>query len=111
MRLIDADKLFKELLDKKDRANCAVPTSWQDGYISAMDVARMLVDAQETVDAKMIIHAKWEQAEGFEEGTRHSCSNCNEYAPSYSSPKEVRKYDEYEDLSNYCPHCGAKMSL
>ena len=31
----------------------------------------------------------------------HECSNCHEYAPSYMSGDE--------HLSDFCPHCGAKM--
>jgi hypothetical protein len=45
---IEKDKLKSDLLVLKDRIE--PNTQWQDGYISAMDVARQEVDSQPRAD-------------------------------------------------------------
>ena len=84
-RLIDADKLRKEVLDLPNCYN-----GFSDSYDKAMIID--LVDEQPTVDAEPVRHGHW-IITGF---MAVKCSICG--ATQY----------ELED-SNYCPNCGAKM--
>ena len=72
-----------------------------------------------TVDAVEVVHGRWLYDSGTE---RHFCSACNEYAISVISNQPVYEYDWEENLqfshiesacdeqlTNYCPNCGAKM--
>lgn len=54
MKLINSDKLNKELLDIKDKFE--PNTDWKDGFISAMDEARMVVDRQQGITVEEIIN-------------------------------------------------------
>ena len=67
--------------------------AYADGWNAAIKV----IETAPTVDAVEVIHSKWlEKKDGF------ACSNCGKRAGS--------KYgSRYAYLSNYCPHCGAKM--
>ena len=80
-RLIDADKLRKDILDLPNCYN-----GFSDTYDKAMIID--LIDDQPTVDAER--HGHW-----IECGWSVRCSECG-----YDMPWSVR---------NYCPHCGAKM--
>ena len=64
------------------------------------DYIRSLIKAAPTIEAKPVIHAHWEEVR---EG-RHICSNCKVKASLTSD-----EYDYIEDLSDYCPSCGAQM--
>jgi hypothetical protein len=55
---IDRNRLKSELLILKDKIE--PNTQWQDGYISAMDVAKMVVGSQPTAD--VIERAKIDKA-------------------------------------------------
>lgn len=97
MRLIDADKLIKELEDwYKQCGGTTNQRDWiiQDVISSAMDT----VNEAETIDAAPVRHGEWipikmEMSFGTLNGVK--CSLCGE--------KKVR------EGSNYCPTCGAKM--
>lgn len=63
-------------------------------------------DADVKVDENMVVHAKWVKAQGMmppEFAGKHKCSRCLHFALSYRYGRE--------ELSLYCPNCGAQMDL
>lgn len=71
-------------------------TIWETAY----DV----VAYAQSVDAEPVRHGRWVKAHGMmppEYFGRHECSLCKHFALS-------RKIG-HEELSNYCPNCGARM--
>lgn len=95
MRLIDADKLRKDVLDLPNCYN-----GFSDTYDKAMILD--LVDEQPTVDAEPVRHGKWINDKGL-----YKCSVCNNLWAHWwvVACPEDRMYKEM----NYCPNCGAKM--
>ena len=86
MRLVDADKLRKDVLDLPNCYN-----GFSDTYDKAMIVD--LVDEQPTVDH--VKHGHWiMKPNGY--GT---CSNCHTCSLDIMGGVDC----------NYCPNCGAKM--
>lgn len=87
MRLIDADKLRKDVLDLPDCYN---------GFSDTYDKARILdlVDEQMTVDAEPVKHGEWiPKITDF--GTMvFRCSACRRFSDIHWA---------------YCPQCGTKM--
>ena len=49
--------------------------------------------------AKILRYGRWIPVTNGRGG--HECNQCHNYAPSYQTGKE--------HLSDYCPHCGARM--
>ena len=84
MRLIDADALLKEMR-----------VSGKAAY--------MVVQDAPAIEAEPVRHGRWVGIKGMappEYHGKHRCSIC------YARALE-RKF--YEELSDYCPNCGAKM--
>ena len=103
-RYIDADKLIEHIKD--------VPTwyeglgiGWRstkypDGMFDCDDVINS-IDNQPTADVEEVKHGKWYRHTQKEHGdTCFYCSVCEEMALSDCMVWE---------LTDYCPHCGAKM--
>ena len=94
-RLIDANKLRKDVLDLPNCYN-----GFSDTYDKAMIID--LIDEQPTVDAEPVVHGRdiYMEAKGHCE---FKCSVCGAEAGEVA----------YGDLDggnfNYCPNCGAKM--
>jgi uncharacterized CHY-type Zn-finger protein len=91
MRLIDAEaaKLLTEEY-----------YPFVEGCAEVGDVKDFL-DCCHTIEAKPIVHAHWNEVrEGL-----HVCSNCQVKASLTSD-----EYDYMENLSDYCPWCGAQMN-
>ena len=57
------------------------------------------VMAIQTVDAVPVRHGRWIPVTNGRGG--FECSRCHSYSPSFRSGDD--------NLSPYCPHCGAKM--
>lgn len=102
MRLIDADALRKDYIERQEIAE-----RFSLDEFRAFCVTLGLLDRQPTIDAEPVRHGTWEEIEtyafvGFDgKGNvkerrkkyyRHSCGRC-------SAIKE-----------NFCPNCGAIMS-
>ena len=89
MRLIDADA-YDKLLDHR-----VMSLMEYSGSISgAIMGCRALLAEQPTVDAKPVVHGRWERFT-HPSGTHGiRCDSCKE--------RNGRK-------SNYCPNCGARM--
>lgn len=61
-----------------------------------------------TVDTAPVVHGKWIMTNGMkppEYHHHHQCSVCGSYAPMRPP------YGSREELSPWCPACGAKMDL
>lgn len=73
------------------------------------ELVRKKIDDAPGVDAEPVRHGRWEPVfrrnvfgEHYVEW--HACSICKELALS-----RCENYMDDEELSNYCPNCGAKM--
>lgn len=51
------------------------------------------------IDAEPVRHGRWIPVTTIRGG--HECDKCRNYAPSYQNGEE--------NLSDYCPYCGARM--
>ena len=95
-RLIDAEALKTKIQKIKAEA-------LEHGFAPESvcgDILLNFLDNAPIIEAKPVVHAHWEEVR---EG-RHICSNCKVKASLTSD-----EYDYMEDLSDYCPHCGARM--
>lgn len=99
MRLIDADNLTNKAEILYRFTSSGKITPW-----SAVRVCE--INNIKTVDAEPVRHGQWAtDAEDIEWGNslkRKYCTNCGK-RPHFD--KEEREFV----LTNYCPHCGAKM--
>ena len=95
MRLIDADAANVNDIPCSYGGNCDI------------DNVQMWLDEQPTVcvmNAEPVRHGEWIKAHGMlppEFFGKHKCSLCGHFALSWRIG--------HEELSNYCPNCGAKM--
>ena len=100
MRLIDAEA-FEEKVQKLYCSNCGTKLVRNchdaDCWI---DYARRTLETLPTIEAKPVVHAHWEEKHSL----HHVCSNCRNDARY-----KMWGYDVSEDLSDFCPHCGAQM--
>ena len=114
-RLIDANAFIKEHCEDCKYFNVDGICTKEDPVCGSV----MIVTELPTVDAVEVVHGRWLYDSGTE---RHFCSACNEYAISVISNEPVYEYDWEENLqfshiesacdeqlTNYCPNCGAKM--
>lgn len=96
----DAIKLLDDLENR-----IAEEEGWQekcDGVFQAKELIANMI----TIEAEPVRHGQWIKGHGMmppEYFGRHKCSLCGHFALS-------RKIG-HEELSNYCPNCGAKMDL
>ena len=101
MKLIDADEVQKiidhirgKYIDTYNRRTKVNQFFWDTiRYIEKK------VRSIPTVEAKEVVHGEWIAVTHGRGG--HECSTCKTYAPSYASGSE--------NLSNFCPNCGADM--
>ena len=90
MRLIDADAL-KEKLEN----------GYANTHHSRIYAIAMLKKAP-TIEAEPVRHGEWKEIEGFDGDTLWQCSVCGiEWCFIEGTP--------YDNGTNYCPNCGAKM--
>lgn len=100
MRTIDADKLVDMLYDNEFAVLCP------------LDEVSGVVDACPTVNADLVVEAKWIPRDEMlnypripYRYNRHYCSACEQPAVAY----EHNRYDVEEFLTPRCPECGAYM--
>ena len=95
MRPIDAEALIKWLTTETGfKTNCEDCTC-----IDCLDcIIEEAIKNAPTIEAKPVVHGRWisKNAHGYE--WVFVCSNCD-YIDGYP----------FNDRSNYCPNCGAKM--
>ena len=92
MRLIDAEAFFEEEFKRCGDFPLVGTCSKDNEYLgNRLSVAP-------TIEAKPVVHAHWisKNHHGYE--WIFVCSNCD-YIDGYA----------FNDRSNYCPNCGAKM--
>lgn len=89
MRLIDADKLERDLESlKQDYEDEGCDSKRIDGIDDCIEE----IGYTEPIDAEPVIHAHW-----IDTSTRWICSECAE------------EYWSMNHEFKYCPNCGAKM--
>lgn len=104
-RYIDADDLMNRLDRKKAGPH---DRKYTEGFNDALMRFRSMVSTEPTVspdEARGV--GKWYKPHGMmppEHTGKHRCSNCNSFA--MRGWKSIR-----EELTNYCPNCGAKMEV
>ena len=96
MRPIDAEALEEKIENLITRFKPLGKKQVAEDYNFVLTV----LSTAPTIEAKPVVHARWEEVR---EG-RHICSNCKVKASLTSD-----EYDYMEDLSDYCPYCGAQM--
>lgn len=96
-RLIDADALLEKI-----QSWAVVITNPK--MLSKEDVLCLVENAPTITPESLVKHERWIECTGEDAGF-HCCSGCKTSAFNYEEGSEV-----VEVLSDYCPHCGAKMS-
>lgn len=99
MRLIDADMLLKATRRGKVLYFDDTATDGYTDVLLAKDV-----ECTPTIEAENVRHGKWIEEEGL--FLQFHCSVCGEKA--LYSENHLDNITEYY-LTDYCPHCGAKM--
>lgn len=98
MRIIDADELVKKALTES-----CFDSRTEDVFLD-------LIDAQPTVDAEPVRHGRWVDRYGNKyDNHLYECSECKGKALYRFEVDELGKEIAVQDLSDCCPHCGAKM--
>ena len=68
------------------------------------------IDLIPRIDAVKVIHAHWKDIYGGKYANpRYACSSCGGKALWNSVQDELLSWHEVQVLSDFCPHCGAKM--
>ena len=101
-RLIDANELlaiYKNWLPQLTKPEDA-------GDRNGVETCIAVLEEAPTIDAAPVVHGRWVKAHGMmppEYHGRKCCSVCDAFA--------LRDFHGREQLSAYCPSCGAKMDL
>ena len=96
-RYIDADALVqtvRKILREPDYQHAM--EDWRNGLVLACDA---IVEAP-TADVAEVRHGKWKKSECAKYD--YFCSVCRVWTM-------LRCYGNHDDLTKYCPNCGAKM--
>lgn len=96
-RLIDADALTERL---NEYANDDWNVSLGGVFTDAVDTCLDFVENAPTIEVVPVVHAEWKLKQG-DEGVHWYCSKCREEA--------LFDIFNYQEKSNFCPNCGAKM--
>lgn len=104
-RLIDLSELLKEYNELLKEPPFVHPaTTWDRGLLLAAETAIRL----RTIDP--VKHAQWVDIYGGKYANpRYACSSCGGMALRDSVQDELLSWHEVQVLSDFCPHCGAKM--
>ena len=69
-----------------------------------------VLDRTPTVDAVEVVHERWEDMWGGKYANpRFRCSVCKTKALYINVLNGLGNWIDEQELSNYCPNCGAKM--
>lgn len=108
MRLIDADALYKEIVNEYERL---YPTASGDFDEFATKVVPYIISTQLTVEAEPVRHGHNENRE-YHEADEFRCSECGLHLEDWTR----YVYDEYSDekyaqeyIFKRCPECGTKI--
>lgn len=79
--------------------------SWMKENITENSMILTAIDYAPSADVKPVRHGHWLNDESYE----YICSECGKYAP-FNLDIYGETVDYYHNnLTNYCPNCGAKM--
>lgn len=113
-RLIDADKLEKDLMDMAH--NELMPDYFRQMCMSMAE----RVSKEPTIEAEPVRHGHWIEnpAEYYKEwikvfGSNRFFAECEYFTDHIACSNCLKKYNYIDNDStdewNYCPNCGAKM--
>lgn len=103
-RYIDAEKLAQKVLELEDQLTPRKTFEAEIQYRFLLNVITPMIASTPTEDVAPVVHASWvgTEADGYADGYPvydvFECSNCG-----------IEHYGEEDTLTDYCPHCGAKM--
>ena len=98
MRLIDADKLVRDI-KLAERSMVEHPPGM---FAMSTQAAIDAINIQRTVDAEPVVHAHWMNPHWYNSVSCADCSNCEN--TSYHTD-----YHGVQDNYQKCPFCGALM--
>ena len=103
MRLVDADALFNSLAD-----HWGIPKDWDGRIHPICDEALSTIENFPTVDARPVVHGRWEDGYAVRNGKEVyksiDCSVCNEIFKIESHDREY-----WKKRFKFCPFCGSQM--
>lgn len=100
MALIDKEAIKKFIADGLN--------SGEFGHDAVQILAE--VEYMPTVDAESVRHGRWiDGYNGKYANPRYICSNCKGKALYDVVRDELGNWKEVQALTEFCPHCGAKM--
>lgn len=103
MRLIDADALKKKA-EMHGHSVRPLVTAYH------MCVSVHAIDDAPTIEAEPVKHRQWvDRYGGKYVNPKYECSECRKEAPYRPNPDDLLNWYHEQDLSDYCPNCGAKM--
>lgn len=97
MRLIDADELKQQFVDKLVRVGLS-PEKAEEFAKTAFDATFKTIDAMPTIEAEPIKHGRWIYIRDEENNGLYECSECHK-----------RDIHAKECEVPYCWNCGARM--
>ena len=99
---IFSEPLKKEIADFKRTVKCD-NSDYLTGYICALSAVEGMIAEQPAADVEPVKRGVWELDY---DRNFHRCSNCKESSIRYT---DEWGYEIGEELTNFCPECGAKM--
>ena len=95
-------RMNNDVISRSEAIKALDQHSYETGYDydTTVEILKELL----ALDVTPVVHAKWVKAHGMmppEYFGRHVCSSCDQFALNDKVGREK--------LSDWCPHCGAKM--
>ena len=110
MRLIDADALLKAFDDDIDTDVCQTVLDYYSEWGFSRDTVERAVTNAPTIEAEPVRHGEWVDRYGNKYANHlYECSVCGEKALWRFEVNALGNEIEVQDLSDFCPNCGAKM--
>lgn len=108
MRLIDANEAIKAILYVRDNdLHHGYPRSFEQGAIRK---ALRCIEETPAIEAEPVRHGEWIDRYGGKYANHlWECSECKEKALWRFEVDALGKEIVVQDLSDFCPGCGAKM--
>ena len=114
-RLIDANALLSKFKEHRD----LYAPSWEAFKVSSISVKSRVDEIDTcmadvinapTVDAVEVVHGRWiDRYGGKYANPLYECSECKKKAPYKFEDDSLHIGLWLQDLTDYCPNCGAKM--
>ena len=95
---IEREEALRQIFLEAMGHNFDFNVEYREVYLSA----KRAIKNTPAADVVEVRHGRWVHNEDYESwAEKYVCSECNQNAPSDG--------DYRHSLTNYCPHCGAKM--